>query len=66
MKPKTVRVLRGMGSILDLSPRTDRRAIIISKDPAACMASHWNNVGRHIRHAIDTFAHEQKEKTGRR
>lgn len=55
-------ILKGAGSILDIAPQGNYRAIIAKESTATRIEKHWVNTGRHLRSAMDKFAHEQEKK----
>ena len=54
-------ILKGVGSVMNISPRNDYRRFIPKESAGERMKGHWERTGHHIKRAIDRFAHEQKE-----
>lgn len=59
MRAKTKNIIRGIGSVMDIAPRSDYRRYIPTKTPAEQMRSHWESVGNSIRRVLVRFQNEQ-------
>jgi len=59
MKKNTKATLRGVGSVIDIFPRSDFRQYIPSSDATERMSEHWQRVGDYIRRATERFRNEQ-------
>ena len=55
MNTKVKNFLRGVGSVMDLSPTTDLRNVVAHRSGAERMASHFIRVGQSIGRSCDVF-----------
>ena len=62
MTEKLIHMLRGAGSVMDMSPGTNYKKFVSQKNVAKRMEGHWARVGRNIQTAINRFSNDQKTK----
>lgn len=55
-------ILKGVGSVMDVSPATDYSRFIPQENASERMKDIWVRTGQQIKLAIDQFADEQKQK----
>lgn len=55
-------IIKGVGSVMDISPNVDYGRFVTRQSPADKMRGHWGRTGESIKRATDRFAHEQKIK----
>ena len=55
-------ILKGVGSVMDITPSTDYSRFVPNETPAERMYGHWNRTGNHIKKAVKRFTNEQKDK----
>jgi len=55
-------ILKGVGSIMDISPATDYSRFVPKESASERMKDTWVRTGQQIKSAINQFADEQKEK----
>ena len=59
MKPKTKNILRGIGSLIDIMPRSNFRRYVPPRNGADRMRGHWQRAGNSLRRAVTQFQNEQ-------
>jgi hypothetical protein len=59
MKLKTKNILRGVGSLIDIMPRSNFRRYVPPRDAAERMRGHWQRAGDYLRRAVTQFQNEQ-------
>lgn len=58
MKARTKNILRGIGSLMDIFPRSEFSRYISHKDSEERMSEHWQRVGDSFRRVMGDFQHE--------
>lgn len=57
MRTKTQKIIRGIGSLIEIFPRPKFSRYITHKDSNDRMAEHWHHVGDSFRRVIIDFEH---------
>lgn len=60
MKPKTKNIIRGIGSVMDVCPRSYYYRFIPKQTPAERMQSHWESVGNSLWRVVRQFRSEEE------
>jgi len=62
MTEKVKNMLKGAGSVMNLSPGHSYKKYIPEANTAKRMEGHWSRVGKNLQSAINRFSNEQKTK----
>ena len=62
MNKKLRHIVRGVGSLVDISPNTNYKRFIPRQSATERMEAAWNRTGKHLENAINKFSDEQKQK----
>ena len=62
MTKKMKNFLKGVGSVIDVSPTQNYGHLVPKISPQERMRGHWTRAGKAIQKASDHFAHDQKKK----
>lgn len=58
---KTAHILRGIGSVVNISPRTDYARFVPKQTPNERISQSWEKTGQRIETAMKRFDNGQKE-----
>lgn len=62
MTDRVKNILRGAGSIMDISPGTNYKKFVPEKNMVQRMNGHWTRVGKNIQTAITRLSNDQQTK----
>jgi len=58
---KAVNILRGIGSVVNISPSTDYSRFVPKQTPNERLSQSWEKTGQRIKTAMKRFDNDQKE-----